>query len=94
MAGDALDLFLATSGLGELASSALAQAVQHAIVGQTAILNQLEKRGGSASSSERGLAALIGTSRPTVRRAIHGLVLAGIVAAEASRNGTLLRLVA
>ena len=61
---------------------------------KTAILNQPAERGGSASSSERGLAALIGTSRPTVRRAIHGLVIAGIVAAEATRNGTMLRLVA
>lgn len=59
-----------------------------------AILDQLEKRGGSVASSERGLAALIGTSRPTVRRAIHGLMLAGVIAAEAGRNGTLLRLVA
>jgi hypothetical protein len=60
---------------------------------KSAILNQLEKRGGQISGSERGIAALIGTSRPTVRRAINGLVLAGLVAAEASRSGTLLRLV-
>ena len=58
-----------------------------------AILNQLEKRGGSLGKSERGIAALIGASRPTVRRAINGLVLAGLVAAEASRNGTMLRLI-
>ena len=60
---------------------------------KAAILNQLEKQGGSVASSERGLAALIGASRPTLRRAINGLVLAGIIAAEASRNGTMLRLV-
>jgi len=59
-----------------------------------AILNQLDQRGGSLGKSERGIAALIGASRPTVRRAINGLVLAGLVAAEASRNGTMLRLVA
>lgn len=58
-----------------------------------AILDQLGKRGGSLAKSERGLAALIGTSRPTVRRAINGLVVAGLVAAAASRNGTVLRLV-
>jgi hypothetical protein len=61
---------------------------------KVAILNQLEKRGGSAESSERGLAALIGASRTTVRRSIHGLVLAGVIAAEATRTGTMLRLVA
>jgi GntR family transcriptional regulator len=59
---------------------------------KSAILNQLEQRGGSLAKSERGIAALIGTSRPTVRRAINGLVLAGLLAAEASRNGTMLRL--
>lgn len=60
---------------------------------KAAILNQLEKCGGSVASSERGLAALIGASRPTVRRAINGLALAGIVAAETTRSGTMLRLV-
>ena len=60
---------------------------------KAAILNQLEQRGGSLGKSERGIAALIGASRPTVRRAINGLVLAGLVAAEASRNGTMLRLI-
>jgi hypothetical protein len=60
---------------------------------KAAILDQLAARGGSVRESERGLAALIGTSKPTVRRAINGLVVAGLVAAEASRNGTLLRLV-
>jgi hypothetical protein len=60
---------------------------------KAAILNQLEQRGGSLGKSERGIAALIGASRPTVRRAINGLVIAGLIAAEASRNGTMLRLV-
>lgn len=60
---------------------------------KAAIVDQLEKRGGSLAKSERGLAALIGASRQTTRRAINGLVIAGLVAAEASRNGTLLRLV-
>ena len=60
---------------------------------KAAIPNQLEQRGGSLAKSERGIAALIGASRPTVRRAINGLVLAGLVAAEASRNGTMLRLI-
>jgi DNA-binding FadR family transcriptional regulator len=60
---------------------------------KAAILNQLEQRGGSLGKSERGIAALIGASRPTVRRAINGLGIAGLIAAEASRNGTMLRLV-
>ena len=58
-----------------------------------AILNQLAERGGTVSGSERGLAALLGASKPTVRRAINSLALAGLVIAEASRNGTMLRLV-
>ena len=61
---------------------------------KNAIVAQLAERGGPAPVSQRGLAALLNTSRPTVRRAIHGLVLTGIVAAEATRNGTMLRLVA
>jgi hypothetical protein len=60
---------------------------------KSAILNQLKKRGGSVAGSERGIVALIGASRPTVRRAINGLVLGGLVAAEASRNGTMPRLI-
>ena len=60
---------------------------------KTAILKQLAARGGAVASSERGLAALLGASRPTLRRAITGLVVAGVIAAEASRNGTMLRLV-
>ncbi len=58
------------------------------------IVNQLKANGGSAHASERGLAKLIGTSKPTARRALQGLIAAGVIAAEAGRNGTLLRLVA
>jgi len=58
-----------------------------------AILSKLKEKG-EVEGSQRGLAALIGTSRPTVRRAINGLMVAGLVAAEATRNGTVLRLVA
>ncbi len=55
-----------------------------------AILGQLKERG-EVEASQRGLAALIGTSRPTVRRAISALMIAGMVVAEATRNGTVLR---
>ena len=58
------------------------------------IVGQLKANGGSKVSSERGLAKLIGTSKPTVRRALQSLVMAGVIAAEATRNGTMLRLVA
>lgn len=58
------------------------------------IVRQLASSGGSKVASERGLAKLIGTSKPTARRALQSLVLAGVIAAEAGRNGTLLRLVA
>ncbi len=58
------------------------------------VLKELKKRK-ELPASERGLAALIGgVSRSTARRAIHSLVAAGVVAMEASRNGTILRLVA
>jgi DNA-binding GntR family transcriptional regulator len=59
-----------------------------------AIVSQLQKSGGSVQAGERGLARLVGTNRSTMKRAINGLVVAGVVAAEAGRNGTLLRLVA
>lgn len=58
------------------------------------ILDQLHTRGGSVASSERGLAALIGASRPTVRRAINGPVMGGLVETEATRTGALVRLTA
>lgn len=58
------------------------------------VLNELKKRK-ELPASERGLAALLGSvSRSTVRRSIHSLAAAGLVAMEASRNGTILRLVA
>lgn len=53
---------------------------------KAALLDHLKTKGGSVAQSERGLAALIGASRPTVRRAINGLTIAGIVAAEATRQ--------
>lgn len=58
------------------------------------ILKQLKTSGGSVSGSQRGLSKLIGADKTTMRRAINGLVAAGVLAMEANRNGTLLRLVA
>lgn len=60
---------------------------------KSAILDQLKNRGGSVQTGERGLALSLGAKRSTVRRALNGLVMAGLIAAEASRNGTMLRLV-
>ena len=72
--------------------------VDHTVQGRekvkSAIVNQLKAHGGSLSSGERGLARKLGANRSTMRRAINGLVMAGVVAAEATRNGTVLRLVA
>jgi hypothetical protein len=61
---------------------------------KSAIVNRLKQTGGSVKGGERGLAKLIGTNRSTMKRAINGLVMAGVIAAEATRNGTMLRLVA
>lgn len=58
------------------------------------VLTQLRKSGGKVSGSQRGLAKLIGADKTTMRRAINGLVLAGVVALQATRSGTMLRLVA
>jgi hypothetical protein len=58
-----------------------------------AIVDHLKANGGEVAGGERGLAKLIGSSRGTMKRALQGLVLAGIVAAEASRNGTIIRLI-
>lgn len=57
------------------------------------VLTHLKKSGGKASGTQRGLAKLIGVDKSTMRRAINGLVTAGVIAAEATRNGTMLRLV-
>jgi hypothetical protein len=55
------------------------------------VLKQL-KRTKEAQVTERGLAALLGSvSRSTVRRSIHSLAAAGLVALEASKNGTVIR---
>jgi hypothetical protein len=61
---------------------------------KVAIVDQLKASGGFVSGGERGLAKLVGANRSTMRRAINGLVMAGVVVAEATRNGTLLRLAA
>lgn len=57
------------------------------------ILKQVKASGGTVSGSQRGLSKLIGADKTTMRRAINGLVAAGVLAMEANRNGTLLRLV-
>lgn len=57
-----------------------------------AIVEKLKAQGGSTTNTERGLAELLGTSRPTVRRALNSLVLAGMVGLEATKQGTFLRL--
>lgn len=60
---------------------------------KAAIVDHLKANGGQVAAGERGLAKLIGSSRGTMKRALQGLILAGVVAAEASRNGTVLRLI-
>lgn len=61
---------------------------------RSAIVDHLKANGGRAKGGERGLAKLIGSSRGTMKRALNGLVLAGVVSLEASRSGTILRLIA
>lgn len=56
------------------------------------IVDRLKSEGGAVTSTERALARALGTSRPTLRRALNGLVLAGMVGLEATRQGTCLRL--
>ncbi|WP_296201621.1 hypothetical protein [uncultured Hyphomicrobium sp.] len=60
---------------------------------KAAIVDHLKASGGSLSGGERGLAKALGSNRGTMKRALNGLVLAGIVSLEATRNGTVLRLV-
>lgn len=60
-------------------------------VGQL-IMNHLRTNGGSVSGSERGLAKLIGTSKPTLRRSIQSLTAAGLVLARPTKRGTELTL--
>lgn len=60
---------------------------------KAAVVDHLKSNGGKATGGERGLAKLIGSSRGTMKRALQGLVIAGVVSLEATRNGTILRLV-
>jgi hypothetical protein len=60
---------------------------------KAAIVDHLKANGGTATGGERGIAKLIGSNRGTMKRALQGLVLAGIVMSEATRNGTIIRLV-
>lgn len=57
------------------------------------VLTHLKTSGGRVVGSQRGLAKLINADKTTMRRAINSLTMAGIVAMEATRNGTMLRLV-
>ena len=56
------------------------------------VLNHLKTHGGSISSTERGLAAVLGTSKPTIRRTIQALSASGMVVVQASKQGTRLQL--
>ena len=58
------------------------------------IMNHLRNHGGSLSGSERGLAKQLGTSKPTLRRTIQGLAAAGLIIPEATKAGTVLKLLA
>jgi hypothetical protein len=58
-----------------------------------AVLRQVQAAGGRLNHSERGLAKLIGSSRSTTRRALNGLVSAGLLVAVTGAGGTQLRLV-
>ena len=57
------------------------------------IVGKLQESGGSVKGGERGLARLIGANRSTMRRAVNSLTMAGVLAVEATRYGTVLRLV-
>lgn len=57
-----------------------------------AVLKVVRDAGGSVQQSERGLARVIGSSRSTTRRAVHGLLAAGVLVAAAGSRGPELRL--
>ena len=59
---------------------------------QRLLVNHLRDHGGSLNGSERSIAKAVGTSKPTVRRAIHALAAAGVIAPEATKAGTVLKL--
>ena len=59
---------------------------------QRLLVNHLRNHGGSLNGSERSIAKAVGTSKPTVRRAIHALAAAGVILPEATKAGTVLKL--
>ena len=61
---------------------------------EQAVLDLVQRQGGSVRRSERGLAQLIGTSRSTARRALNSLAAAGVIAIAAGASGTEIRMLA
>jgi hypothetical protein len=58
------------------------------------IENHLRNHGGTIRANERSLARQLGTTKPTLRRAIQAMAGTGVVALAASKQGTQLTLLA
>lgn len=58
------------------------------------IENHLRDHGGSVNGSERSLAKAVGTSKPTLRRALQSMAASGALALNSSKRGTVLTLLA
>lgn len=56
------------------------------------VLNHIKNHGGSIRSTERGLAMVLNTSKPTIRRTIQAMASSGVLAIQADKTGTTLRL--
>ena len=60
---------------------------------KSAVLDLLRASGGSTAGGERGLAKRLGSNRGTLGRAVSALVVAGMISLEATKAGTVLRLI-
>lgn len=56
------------------------------------ILDHLKSHGGSVRTTERGLAARLNSSKPTIHRALQDLAVNGLLILRSSKQGTVLRL--
>lgn len=56
-----------------------------------AILSHVKASGGSVRGSYRALGKMLGADRNTVGRALHSLAASGLIALEASKQGSILR---
>jgi hypothetical protein len=79
---------LVAASVPQLPASDLGE--RHRVASQ--IVSHLRANGGQAEGSHRSLGKLLGADRNTVSRALRGLATSGVIAVQATRQGSVLKL--